>query len=233
MIGSNTSVTSRHGQADECECDWPGLNEFENGLLATTPFRTLPLYRPTFGGQYAAVVGGFEALEREPTSGAPSFVFAHIMAPHPPFVVAPDGSPVIRRGAVNFQDGDKYVGSKSDYLRGYRQQAEYVFDRLVGFARFMNTRKRPSLIVVHGDHGPGSAYSHESLSKTDPRERFPIFMGLQLGPGDRGISDDLSPVNTFRLMFNAHFGSTYELLPNRSFYASWKAPYRLVEVSVP
>jgi hypothetical protein len=233
MVGSNTSVTSHHRQADECACAWPGLNEFENAVLATTPFRKLPLYQLTFGGQYAAVIGGFDALEREPASSAPQFVFSHIMAPHPPFVVAADGSRVVRHGAVNFQDGDQYVGSKREYLSGYRQQAEYVLDRLVRFARLMNSRKRPTLIVVHGDHGPGSAYSHESLSKTDPGERFPIFMGLRLGPGDRRVSDDLSPVNTFRVLFNAHFGGTYELLPNRSFYAPWKAPYRLTEVSVP
>jgi hypothetical protein len=37
----------------------------------------------------------------------------------------------------------------------------------------------------------------------------------------------------FRVVFNARFGATYALLPNRSYYATWRKPYRFSEVRVP
>jgi hypothetical protein len=233
MVGSNTSVTSWHDMADDCHCRWPGLTEFENALLAITPFRTLPLYRPTFGAQYAAVVGGFDALERDDPASEPRFIFAHLMVPHPPFVLDATGTPVIRYGPVNYQDGDKYTGSRQEYVQGYQLQAEYVLHRLVRFARVIAARDRPAIIVVHGDHGPGAAYSHDSLAKTEVGERFPIFMGLRFTTDGTNVPDDLSPENTFRLIFNAEFEGRYPLLRNRSYYSTWDAPYRLTEVNVP
>jgi hypothetical protein len=223
MIGSNTSVTATHRLADSCACRWPGLNEFENGLLSVTPFRMLPLYGPTYGGQYRAVIGGFDELERAPREDTrPRFVFAHIMAPHPPFVVNRDGSPRRVVGAVNYQDGDNFPGLRQEYVDGYQQQTRFVIKRLLRFADWLETSRQSAVVIAHGDHG-------QRLPDSDRGERLPIFMALRMG-GQAGIPEDLSPVNVFRLVFNTHFGGEFRLLPNRSYYAEWDRPYQLMEI---
>jgi hypothetical protein len=230
MVGSNTSVTQTHAQADDCDCRSAGLNEFENGLLTITPFRVLPLYGPTFGSHYEAVVSAFDLVAEERPDSHPQITLAHVIMPHPPFVLDADGEPIIIRGPLVYGDGDHFAGSAADYTTGYANQARYTMRQLVRFAEWIGTRKRHAIVVVHGDHGPGSGYSHRSLAETDVAERFPIFMGVRLDAPDVSVPDDLSPVNLFRVIFNSRFGSDDELLPNHSYYSTWAAPYELTEV---
>ena len=231
MIGSHTSVTARHEMADVCDCEGPGFNEFENGLLWSTLFRAVPLYEPTYGAHYRSLRHAFDALESVPV-GPPRLILAHVLAPHPPFVLDADGRAVLRRGGLIYHEGEDYPGSLHEYRSGYAGQATYFARRLVRFARSVASRQRPTVVVVHGDHGPGSRYSHRTLARTDVSERFPILMAIKLGAG-ASIPDDLSPVNTFRVIFNAHFGANDPLLPNKSYYATWPQPYRFTEVQLP
>jgi hypothetical protein len=230
MVGSNTSVTKTHAQADDCDCRSAGLNEFENGLLTITPFRALPLYDPTFGSHYDAVVSAFDRVAEEPLDSHPQVTLAHVMMPHPPFVLDEEGEPIIIRGPLVYGDGDQFAGNVADYRAGYARQARYAMRQLVRFGEWIETRRRPAIVIVHGDHGPGARYSHRSLAQTDVAERFPIFMGVRLDVPDTSIPDDLSPVNVFRVVFNARFGGDYQLLPNHSYYSTWAAPYQLTEV---
>ena len=233
LIGSNTSVTQRHRLADECDCRAAGLNEFENGLLTITPFRALPLYRATFGSHYASVLTAFDRIMAGRPGAAPQLVLAHVILPHPPFVLDRDGYPVIHRGPLVFGDGDHFPGTLEDYRKGYGEQVRFTMTRLVDLATRLKAGKTPAIVVVHGDHGPGARYSHLSLDNTDVSERLPIFLGMHVeGLSDASMPSNMSPVNTFRLIFNFRFGSRLPLLANRSFYSTWNEPYRLAEVHV-
>ena len=43
--------------------------------------------------------------------------------------------------------------------------------------------------------------------------------------------DWITPVNTFRIILNQYFGTNYELLADRSFYATWAHPFNNLEVT--
>jgi hypothetical protein len=230
MLGSNTSVTRTHLLADDRGSRSEGLNEFENGLLTITPWRVLPLYGPTYGAHYHSVVNAFDRIGQTVANGRPEIVLAHLILPHPPFVVDEDGEPIVQRGPLVFGDGDHFGGTDEQYRAGYAKQVRYAMRRLVQFAERIHARRGRAIVVVHGDHGPGAAYSHRSLAEVDVFERFPIFMGLRLGTPGAPVPDNLSPVNVFRVIFNARFGGAFELLPNRSYYSPWDAPYRLTEI---
>ena len=232
MLGSNTSVTRTHLLADDCACRSEGLNEFENGLLTITPWRALPLYGPTYGAHYRSIVSAFDWMGPKVSDGRPEIVLAHLILPHPPFVLDENGGPIVLRGPLVFGDGDHFGGTVAQYRAGYAKQVRYAMRRLVQFAERVHARSGNAIVIVHGDHGPGAAYSHRSLAEADVFERFPIFMGLRLGAPGAPVPDDLSPVNVFRVIFNARFGGAFELLPNRSYYSPWAAPYRLTEVPV-
>lgn len=232
MIGSNTSVTASHRQADTCMCDWPGLTEFENSLLSLSPFGQLPLRGPTHRSHYTTILTSFDLLETPPPSDRPLFVFAHIMAPHPPFEVDRHGASTSGTGPVLLADANHFHGSVRQYRDGYREQTTFVLNRLVRLAEAFEARRRPAIVVVHGDHGPGARFNHSHFTTQGAAERFPIFMALRIPEPAPPIPDDLSPVNVFRFIFSIQSRSQIEWLENRTYYSTWDLPYDLVPVTI-
>ena len=231
LIGSTTSVTRSHRLADVCLCDRPGLTEFENGLLTMTPFAAVPIRQSTYYAHYRTVVDAFEAIRQVREPRQPQLLIAHIMVPHPPFVVDRIGRFVNHTGPVLLRDGDHFSGSAADYREGYREQAMFALGQLVELARWINDQTREAIVLVHGDHGPGASYSHSRPSAEGISERFPVFLGVRLTKSAEPPAD-LSPVNLFRFMLNTEFGTAFPLLPNRSYYATWDAPYSFVDVTM-
>lgn len=45
------------------------------------------------------------------------------------------------------------------------------------------------------------------------------------------LHDGISPVNSFRVVFNTFFAAKLELLPDRSFFSTWDQPYHFVDVT--
>jgi hypothetical protein len=61
-------------------------------------------------------------------------------------------------------------------------------------------------------------------------ERFSIFNAYYLpGDGKSALYDTITPVNTFRIIFNEYFGATWERLEDKSFFATWNRPYEFIE----
>ena len=50
--------------------------------------------------------------------------------------------------------------------------------------------------------------------------------------GNKLLYDSISPVNTFRLVFNYYFDTNYELLNDLSYYITgYKEPYKFTDVT--
>jgi hypothetical protein len=165
----------------------------------------------------------------------PRFVVMHVLAPHPPFVFTKDGAP--RPLATNYGlwDGNHFYtagGSLKDYREGYVDQIQYINKRTLELARDVVRSNPNAIIVIQGDHGSKSHLDQDHLSKTDTAEAFGILNAYRV-PRQmaKHITPDISPVNTFRLMFRELFGADLEMLENRSYYSSWPLPYRLTEVT--
>lgn len=164
------------------------------------------------------IVQHFQELEEAAVLEGPKFVFAHMVTPHPPFVFDADGKPVAPMGSG---DGTVYSGGVEHYLNGYAGQVQYT-NRLVEkmIDRILETSKTPPIIIVQGDHGPGAYLDWQSVEKTCLRERFPILNAYYL-PGKAeaaaAIPQDISPVNTFRVLFNTYFDTRLPVETNRHF----------------
>ena len=64
------------------------------------------------------------------------------------------------------------------------------------------------------------------------KERTGILSAYYLSGRDTAaLYASMSPVNTFRLIFNEYLGTSYDLLPDRSYFSTWSRPYRFVEVA--
>ena len=78
----------------------------------------------------------------------------------------------------------------------------------------------PPIIIIAGDHGSGVLTDHHSLEATDIKERFSILNAYYLpDDGEQDLYPSITPVNTFRVIFNRYFGTDLPLLPDASFFA--------------
>ena len=165
-------------------------------------------------------------------SERPRYIFAHVVAPHPPFLFDELGA---RREPVafNLMDGSHRVGPSGDaqaaYRAAYLEQLRYISSSTEDLMRRLLAKSsRPLVILLHADHGPGSGLRWESRAASDVGERLGILCALRFPGGDYAdIPDDLSPVNLLRIVFNRHLGTRYPLLPDRSYFSRWRRPYRL------
>ncbi|MCX6360477.1 MAG: hypothetical protein NT029_11745 [Armatimonadetes bacterium] len=163
------------------------------------------------------------------------FVFAHIMAPHPPFTFMPDGAEVKTDRGYSADDGSRLLQgiSREQYRRGYIDQLQYINKRtLEAIDQIIRQSRRPPVIIVQGDHGSRMNLDWESLELTDVQEPYSILNAYRAPEAVRKyLYPSISPVNTFRLVLTRLFGAHYPLLPDRSYYSTANAPYGLTDVT--
>jgi hypothetical protein len=166
----------------------------------------------------------------------PILVYAHIIAPHPPFVYGRNGERLASRQRFGFSDGDHWLmerhGDREQYVREYRDQALYMVEQLaVTVEAIIRKAQRPLVIVVQGDHGPGSELRWDNLRLTNKVERHGIFNAWFTSTPQAAVPPaGMSAVNTFRFLFNSHFGTKLPLLADRAWYSRWIAPYSFSEL---
>lgn len=169
-----------------------------------------------------------DVLRLVPEPG-PKFVLLHVLVPHPPYVFNRDGS---------FATLD--VESRRSYSENYRHQvlaANVMIRRLVD--GILRDSARPPVIIVQGDEGPyppgteRNTYDWRRAGTSQLRERSGIVNAYHLpGADPRLFSPRMSPVNSFRIVFNTYFGTKLPLLPDRTFrHASERWPYALDDIT--
>lgn len=230
-IGTDVSPEKRYGQADVCVCAQYGLSMFEQAVLAKTPLAAAPFDALTYGAHRRKILTSFDALEEGRASPKRQFVFAHILAAHPPFTFAPDGS--FRRPAWPFMlnDGDDFPGTQNQYVAGYRDQVAYVLGRVEAIVRAILSRPGPRpVIIIHGDHGPGSQLALNDPSRTNLHERMSIFAAYDFPGGEARFYPTMTPVNANRLLSNRFLGTHLQRLPDESFFSTRARPFEFIRV---
>jgi hypothetical protein len=192
------------------------LNEFESLLMETT-FARLLLDANTFGMQNSGselyrerTLFTLDKLDKLSYIKGPKFVFAHLVIPHPPYVFGPTGGPVEPAdvGTTKTQQGASH----------YRDQALYVSTRMAEIVpRIIANSATPPIIVIQGDHGPTVA--------SRPRSRMSNLNVYFLPGAEKSLYPTITPVNTFRVIFNNYFGQNLQLLKDVSLYSDYEDPF--------
>lgn len=213
--------------------------EFENVFLNTTPLPRVQrfLHRPTAVDHYrAALLARLDALPSVAAWSEPTWTFLHILAPHPPFVFDAVGGPVNDDQLLRHGDGTVWVRNDAEraaYRRAYVAQLQFVNTRVLAMIDEVLARSAtPPVIILQGDHGPGSGFHTESLRQTDLDERFSILSAVLI-PGATApvLPDDATPVNTFRYIFRSVLGATLPLEIDRSYFSTIAGRYRFTDVT--
>ncbi len=229
--------------------DAPVLNPFEQFLIKTTLGRLL--FRESISSQDGkkpgnAIVASINrglSIRRERISHAfthlPDFaakdgnhyLFAHIYLPHIPFLYEKDGEPLLYHENTSLY---WYEPEPENYRAYYAYQIEYVNKQvLLTIDKILQQSTGPVVIIVQADHGDGNYLDRDNLDQQGVDIRSAILNAIYFS--DNSYSElypTMTPVNTFRAVFNHWFGTNYLLLPDQvyanehpSALSSNKKPY--------
>ncbi|MBU1318721.1 MAG: hypothetical protein KKG33_12090 [candidate division Zixibacteria bacterium] len=213
------------------------LTEFEQVLIALTLIARISEH---LGLQYSAhrnrLNYTLDHLAEASQTDGPVFVFAHMIAPHPPFVFDSDGEEVNPNRSFVFADGSHFIlsgGTQDEYRKGYAGYLSWLNGKLIRCIDSIFARsKTPPVIILHADHGPGSMLDWGSIDKSNVLERTSILNAVYTGGTDCPILyPSISPVNIFRAVFNRAFGTDFEFLADKSNFSVWATPYQTVDIT--
>jgi hypothetical protein len=208
-----------------------GISEFQMVLIQTTmlkPFETSFIV----GLLRENVLFTFSKLAEVYKTEGPKFVFAHIIVPHPPFIFDANGERVpiniLKMGGWVWTQKEKYLNQ----LIFVNKKVETLVDEILSKSGVS------PIIILQADHGPTATLSdgvYDGWQRPTGkmlRERMRIFNAYYLPPdGSDLLYDNITPVNTFRLVFNLYFDKNYELLNDQSYFSNYDHPYGFVDVT--
>jgi hypothetical protein len=155
-----------------------------------------------------------EKLAELPDSvNSPKFVFAHIVAPHEPFVFDAQGQMVTLPETLD----------EATYRSAYRDEVIYLNQRVGEMLREIIDRSAtPPVIILQADHGHVMAA---------PEQRMQILNAYYLPGGEHSVLyPQITPVNTIRLIFNRYFGGQLDLLEDHSYYSVYETPFQFEQI---
>ena len=140
-----------------------------------------------------------------PAIAGPKYTYVHLFIPHAPFVFGPDGEIMTDPG---YYSGDRAGATTEAYqLKGYVNQVQYIDKRMLPILQaIISKSKNPPIILLMGDHG-----LENSNRLTD------LLAYFLPGNGEAKLYPNISPVNSFRLIFDEYFGANYPLLPDKTY----------------
>jgi len=213
-MGSWWTPTASNPQADANIKLHGALSEFNTSLVKGT---VLGPIGGTFSGaldfrkrEYIRVLFEFDQLLKTRQVAGPKFVFAHILIPHEPFVFGADGHYVDEAEAASHSDAENYVNQ----LTYANQRVMEVIDALLS-----GPPEDDPVIVLQSDEGPYTGLDYGSRATIGELEMHFGILNAYHFPGlaSTGLYPEITPVNTFRLLFDDYFDADLPLLPDRNY----------------
>jgi hypothetical protein len=197
-----------------------GLSEFTNTLVKTTMFKVFEIDL-----RRRAVLCSFSEIPNvKKRIDEPRFVFAHIIVPHYPYIFDENGKPtkVIEfRPSFNW-DEEGYL----DQLIFVNKKVKDIVDELLS-----ETDNQP-VILLQADHGPSFTGEWNQPTEGFLNERMRILNAYYLpDDGESLLYESITPVNTFRVVFNHYFNTSYELLQDEVYFSNYSHPYEFMNVT--
>jgi hypothetical protein len=211
-------------------------SEFATALLETTALTLVAGLGPPTGDPEVLQIGSanrahtlfeFAEVEAAADRAGPTLVFAHFLVPHPPYVFNADGSAPSASQALARTTREAYLAQ----LAWTNARILDLVDRLLD-----GPGARP-VVILQADEGPyppryeanQDGFRWLEASADEVQEKFGILNALYLpgldpsGLGGLGFEERSSPVNTFRFVFNAYFGTDLPLRADQTFLSPDKA----------
>lgn len=199
---------------------YTGQDEFSSVLAQTTLLRAFgdPNAAPDDPWDWPVMrennLYALDRLDEIPELPGPKYVFAHLVTTHPPYVHNADGSFTGREQVAELGD-----------IESYRRQLIYANTRMLALIDRIIASDPDAVIMLQADEGPfparyradGWNFDWREATEIELEEKFGILYAMRVPGADleeHGFHDALTPVNAFRIIFNARFGTDLPLLPD-------------------
>lgn len=150
----------------------------------------------------------------------PTFTFNHNLPPHPPYVFDRDGNRLVGAsydfvGIPTWRQTDLYVDELIYLNKRLEETLDYILER---------SEVQP-IIVIMADHGTRSTFSlvdpYHTPSDLRIHEGTAILHAFYLPDHCKSAPyPTITPVNSFRAIFDSCFGTDFGLLPDKTFWGS-------------
>lgn len=172
----------------------------------------------------------FAQIEQIAKVKGPKFVFAHMLFPHYPYI--------FNRQCQRVDDQRK-ASEEAKYL----EQLQCVNIKIKkALTVILKNSKSPPIIILQSDEGP---FQTEEMNRDGEKidwtqvsdqavERHMAILNAYFLPGVdlTKLSPTITPVNTFRLIFNHYFDAKLPLLPEKSYFIpALDRPYQYIEIT--
>jgi hypothetical protein len=201
-----------------------GMTEFEVLFLRTTLGRYVnemhwidpdQIMGQNFRDRTMNVFNKLDDIARDPD---PTFAYVHLISPHPPFVFGPNGEPTYPPDFWN--ENREYPAGL--YAKGYQNQLTFLNKKMLeAVDTILANSDTPPIIVIQGDHGPW-------LQTNEKRMR--ILNAYYLPGHNDKLYPNITPVNTFRLIFDTYFGGNYDMLPDIAYFSPVPKLYQFTKI---
>jgi hypothetical protein len=204
---------------------YEGQSEFAAALAQTTLMRafsapeTTPLDPWDWPVLRQHSLYQLEKLDAVAELGGPKYVFAHFLLPHDPYVFDVDGSYMDREQVARQGHADSYLRQ----LAFTNRRILEIIDHILAESEVT------PVIMLQADEGPFPDRYREAgewdfdwhdATRAELVEKFNIlnaYLLPEIDPQEAGLEPATSPVNSFRIVFNAYFGTDLPLLEDRSY----------------
>jgi len=222
-VGSRMEMTKENAYADvNCSPSERYIENFMSYLYQTTILRVVPFDIANIApdkrwAQREAALEQYEclaqAIDMAKQMEEPVFVFAHVFVPHRPFVFESDGSFLTEEKEAERTATENYVNQ----LIFVSKEIEPVVDRI------LSESEVAPIIILQADHG------HAGLTNWGVHS---ILNAYHLpGGGSDLLYDQITPVNSFRVIFDFYLGTSYGLLEDENWSSAHSEPYNLKNVT--
>ncbi len=187
------------------------VDSFSQQLIGTTMLA--PVLEARMSPEEAArtrILSQFDKLAAKSAVRGPKFVFAHMMIPHTPYLFDKTGRPLTKEEVKKRPEKQNYL----QYLTYANGRIERLIDQILANSH------EPPIIIVQADEGFRSDVYEERYKGANSLElHFGILNAFHLPGVDAGgiIDDSITPVNTFRTIFNTYFGTDFKMLADDSY----------------
>ena len=163
----------------------------------------------------------------------PFFAYVHFLLPHPPFLFGPNGEPIQSESLAPGADVSQ------DYKSKYLGQVKFANKKVIdAIDKILQGNTMPPIIILQSDHGPNHIQLAE-IQRQDRdgkfnehiRERMSILNAYYLPDQNPDlIYEHITPINSFRLIFNTYFNENFDLLEDRG-YVQYDDRYNFTDVT--
>jgi len=205
-------------------------NHFTTCMMMLTPLLGLEKYLPIMRDGYCQrrLAPKFLLPQAIKIAG-PKFVLVHSDLPHPPSLFDENGKMLaLPRELLNDHSSD---------MKAYVAQLKYCQKEVKDWLELLLAQPVKPIIIVQSDHGlyyerPNSKeYFNEVMRILNAYYLPPVLNANAKAEVSASPYPTITPVNSFRIVFNKYFGAQLPLLPDQSYCSPVRtSPYKWSDV---